>query len=115
MENLYYMYENPFGCTLATATDKSLIRGRNHLRAARNALWEANNRISALQADVKEIHICTKRLRLRKNAEIASLLAEVARLKAENETLKENAEMWTTIATSSVTAGGELLDALEND
>ena len=89
MENLYYMHENPFGCTLATATDKSLIRGRNHLRAARNALWEANNRISALQADVKERHICTKRLRLRKNAEIASLLAEVARLKAENETLKE--------------------------
>ena len=115
MENLYYMHENTFGCTLATATDKSLIRGRNHLRAARNALWEANNRISALQADVKERHICTKRLRLRKNAEIASLLAEIARLKAENETLKENAEMWKTIATSSVTAGGELLDALEND
>lgn len=115
MENLYYMHENPFGCTLATATDKSLIRGRNHLRAARNALREANDRISTLQADVKERHACTVRLRLRKNKEIASLLAEVARLKAENETLKEVSEMWQTIATSSVTASGELLDALEND
>ena len=110
-----YTYKTPFGDELAIITGKSAARGRDNLRNTRKALAAANDIISTWQADVKERHACTVRLRLRKNKEIASLLAEVARLKAENETLKENAEMWKTIATSSVTAGGELLDALEND
>lgn len=110
-----YTYKTPFGDELAIITGKSAARGRDNLRNTRKALAAANDIISTLQADVKERHACTVRLRLRKNKEIASLLADVARLKAENETLKENAEMWKTIATSSVTAGGELLDALEND
>ena len=110
-----YTYRTPFGDELAIITGKSAARGRDNLRNTRKALAAANDIISTLQADVKERHACTVRLRLRKNKEIASLLAEVASLKAENEALKDAAEMWQTIAKSSVTASGELLDALEND
>ena len=70
----------------------------------RRVLEQANDRISKSRRDRKYL------LRtLRKEQD------ENARLKLEIERLKEVSEMWQTIATSSVTAGGELLDALENE
>lgn len=115
MKTTNYNYITPFGDDLATITGKSAARGRDSTHNLRRVLAVANDRISTLQADVKQRHACAVRLRLRKNAKIVSLLAEVARLKAENEALKDAVEMWQTIAKSSVTASGELLDALEND
>lgn len=98
-----FSYKSPFGDYLLTVTGKSAARSLDSLRNARKALAAAQNRISALQADVKERHTCTVRLRKRKDAEISRLRAEIQRLKEdpwfsmlweENESLRaENAAL----------------------
>ena len=99
-----YTYCTAFGDDMATVTGKSAARGRDSVYNLRRVLEQANDRISKSRRARKYL------LRtLRKEQD------ENARLKLEIERLKEVSEMWQTIATSSVTAGGELLDALENE
>lgn len=84
-----FSYKSVFGDYLLTVTGKSAARGLDNLRNARKVLAVAQDRISALQADVKERHTCTVRLRFRKDAEISRLRADIARLNAENKELKK--------------------------